>query len=50
MRAFLSLRATSEDHTKSIINKPPEPAWLKELAEIDMGLTATFTVKRAELY
>jgi hypothetical protein len=36
-------------HSHSIINKPPEPAWLKGLAEIDMGLTVTSTVNRVEL-
>ncbi|EPW8906471.1 hypothetical protein ACWQTE_006042, partial [Pseudomonas aeruginosa] len=38
-----------EPISHSIINKPPEPAWLKRLAEIDMGLTVTSTANRAEL-
>ena len=29
-------------HSHSIINKPPKPAWLKDLAVIDMGLYRRF--------
>jgi hypothetical protein len=55
MRAFWCIRPAGAslgwlpDHSHSIINKPPEPAWLKGLAEIDMGLTVTSTVNRVEL-
>jgi hypothetical protein len=46
---FFMHHSAQRDHSHSIINKPPEPAWLKGLAEIEMGLTATSTVNRAEL-
>ena len=29
-------------HSHSIINRPPKPAWLKDLAVIDMGLYRRF--------
>lgn len=29
-------------HSHSIINKPPKPAWLKDLAVIDVGLYRRF--------
>lgn len=38
------------DDTHSIINKPPKPAWLKDLAVIDMGLYRRFLPSEAHIF
>ena len=44
-RHFLPVVASAyqmQNHSHSMINRPPKPAWLKDLAVIDMGLYRRF--------